>query len=62
MSFTLRKSHLRIFSAICSDVAVLFLAAIFATTNLLTLTLNIVAAILFLYLGVQAENYLEEYD
>lgn len=61
-SFAPRGSHLKVFSAVCSNLAVVFFTANLATHDILTLTFNIVAAILFLYLGVQAEELIKEYD
>jgi hypothetical protein len=62
MRFQPTRSQLKVFSTVCSDFAVAFLFANFATTEPLTLTFNIVAAILFLYLAVKAEDTIKNYD
>lgn len=62
LSFTLRRSHLQVFSAISSNFSVVFLLAMFATSDLLALTGNIVLAIVSIILAVVAEELLEYYD
>lgn len=60
--FTLRHSHLKVFSAVCSNLVVFWLVAILATKDILVLTTDIAFAILTWYLAVKAEEVLEEYD
>ena len=56
----LRNSHLRVLSAVCANLAAGWFVAIFATRDLLALTMDIVAVILSLYLAIKAEELLEE--
>lgn len=60
VSFKLNRSILKVFSAICSNLFVVWFIASFATHNLFTLTFNIVAATLSLYLAIKSEQLLEE--
>lgn len=62
MTFKLniRRSHLRVGSAVCSNLVVVFLVLIFGTRDIFVLTRNIALAILFLYLAVKAEDKADE--
>lgn len=60
--FTPRRSQLKVFSAICSNLVVFWLVATLATKDILALTTDIAFAILTWYLAVKAEEVLEEYD
>lgn len=60
--FVLRKTHLKTASAIFSNLAAVFILAIFVSQSLLVLTGNIFFAILFIVLTVKTENKLEDYD
>lgn len=61
-SFQIKKYHLKVFSSISSNFAVVFLAANFVTTDRLLLIFNFVSAILFLWLAIRSEKELELYD
>lgn len=56
----IRKSHLKVFSAVCADFMVVWLATAFATADILVLTRNIIAAIIAWYAAVTAEEVLEK--
>lgn len=58
MRFQPTRSQLKVFSAVCSNFTVAFLFANLATRDPLTLTVNTVIAILFLYFAVKAEDKL----
>lgn len=58
--FTPRRAHLKVFSAICANFVVVWLATVFTTTDILVLTRNIVAAIIALYAAIAAEEALEK--
>lgn len=62
MTFTIniRRSHLRVSSALCSNLAVVFLILIFGTKDIFVLTRNIVLVIMFVYLAVKAEDRVDE--
>lgn len=60
LSFELRPSQLKVFSAICSNLTVFWLVTLFTTRDVLTLTVNILFAMLSWYLAVKAEDILEE--
>ena len=62
LEFTLRKSYFQVFSAICSNFSVAFILALFATKELLVLTVNIMAAIVSIVLAILSEEILENYD
>lgn len=54
-------AQLKVFSALFSNLAAAWLITIvFATANPLTLTLNLIAAIMSAYLAVRAEEIMEE--
>lgn len=55
-SIKIRRSYLRVGSAVCSNLVVVFLVLIFGTRDIFVLTRNIALAILFLYLAVKAED------
>jgi len=61
-SFTLRRSQLRVFSEVSSNFVVVWIIAAFAAKDIFALTIDIVFAILSWYLGIKAEEVLEEYD
>lgn len=60
MTFKIRYSYLKVGSAICSDLAVVFLVLIFGTKDVFVLTRSIALAILFAYLAVKAEDKVDE--
>ena len=59
--FELRKPHLKVFSAACSNLVVVWLVSLFATNDFVVLTRNLVSAMLFWYLAVKTEDFLEQY-
>lgn len=59
-SFEPSKPQLKVFSAVCSNLAAGWIVAMVVTRDPLVLTFNIVAAILFWQLAVKAESLLEE--
>ncbi len=59
-SFEVRQSHLKVFSSVCSNFVVFWLAGLFATSDFLALTMNILLAMLSWYLAIKAEDILEE--
>lgn len=60
--FTITRAHLKVASSICSNYTVVWFAALIGTPNVGVLILNIVLAIVFMYLAVKAEEILQEYD
>lgn len=62
MNLKITTSHIKVFSAICSNLASAWFLAIFLISDLLTLTLNIVAGIVSVYLAVKAEEIIQNYD
>ena len=58
----LTDSQLKVFSAIFSNLSAAWIIVIFATKDILALILNIVAAILSLYLSIKTEDLRKEYD
>lgn len=62
MQFILKRPHLKVFSSVCSNLFAGWFIAIFITPNLVTLTVDIMAAIVSLYLATKAEELLENYD
>lgn len=53
------RAQLKMFSAVCANLVVLFLGTILATPNFITLTINIPSVILFWKLGIRSEEILE---
>ena len=62
ISLKLTRAQLKVFSAICSNMVVVWLVAIFGTKDVLVLTLDFFFAIVSLDLAVKAENLIEKYD
>lgn len=61
--FTITKSQLKIFSAVCSNFVVVWLAAIVGSNDPFILTFDIISAIVSWKLAVKTEEILEEnYD
>lgn len=60
LSFKLSKGQLKMFAAICANLVVVWLAAVIATHDLIILTRNFILVIVFWYLGVKAEELMEE--
>ena len=61
MPFTiLTRPRLKVLSAICSDLVVVWLVALFAADSAAALTKHLILATLFLFLAFQAEGTLEE--
>lgn len=62
MKFTFKpsKAQLRVFSAVCSNLAAGWFVSMFLTSDLFTLTGNVVGVIISLYLAMKAEQMLEE--
>lgn len=58
--FIITSAQLKMFSAICSNLVVVFLAAVPITLDFSVLTLNILAAMIFWKLGVLTEEKLED--
>lgn len=58
--FTITASQLKIFSAVCSNFVVFWLAAIVGTQDPFILTFDIIFAIVSWKLAVKAEEILEE--
>lgn len=58
-SFTVRRAHLRVLSAISSNLVAGLLAAMLFTLDPYVLTGNLLLAILFLYLAIKIEEVLE---
>lgn len=56
----IRKAHLKVFSTVCANFVVVWLATVFTTTDILVLTRNIIAAIIAWYAAVTAEEVLEK--
>lgn len=61
VSFEITRAQLRVASAICSNLAVIWLVAGFATNDLFVLTRDIFTAIVFVYLATKIEEQLDEY-
>jgi len=59
LSFVVRRAHLRVLSAICSNLVAGLLAAMLLTRDPYALTGNLLLAILILYLTVKIEETLE---
>lgn len=62
ISLQLTRAQLKVFSAVCSNMAVVWLAAIFGTKNFLILTLDFFFAIVSLDLAIKAEDLIDKYD
>lgn len=62
LSFEFKTSQLNVFSAVCSNLVVFWIAAIFATRDIFVLTGDIIGVILSWKLAVKAEDLLEDYD
>lgn len=60
-SFTLRRYQLRVISAASTNLFAGWFLAIFATENIFVLTVDILAAIVSLYLALKIEKILEEF-
>lgn len=58
-SFELTRPQLKVFSEVCSNFVVIWLVALFATIDILTLTVNIGFVMLSWYLAVKTEDILE---
>lgn len=56
-SFQPSKAQLKVFSAVCSNLAAGWFAAIFITRNPVLLTADIVGVIVSSYLAVKAEEF-----
>lgn len=59
ISFMVKKSQLRVISAVSSNFVVVWLAALFTTRDIAALIFNIIVAILFWHLAAKAEDALE---
>ena len=55
----IKRSHFKVASALFTDLAVVWIVAVFATDDLILLTRNIVLVIVFLYLAAKAEELSE---
>jgi hypothetical protein len=62
LSIELTKAELRIISAVFANFVVFWIAALFITQNILTLTGNIIFATISWKFAVKAEELLDEYD
>lgn len=58
----LTSSQLKVFSDIFANLSAAWILLIFATRDVFTLTFNIVAATLSMYLSIKAEDLRKEYD
>lgn len=58
----LTRANLKMFSSVCANLVVLWLATVFATNDLFVLTRALVLVVLFWYLGVKAEELSENYE
>lgn len=58
----LRDSQLKVISDIFSNLSAAWFIVIFATRDVQTLILNIIAAILSLYLSIKTEDLRKYYD
>ena len=58
----LTRAKLKVFSAICSNLVIVWLVAMGGTKDLLILTVNLVFAIVSLDLAIKAEELSEKYD
>lgn len=56
----IRKSHLKVFSAVCANFVVVWFVAAFATSDMFVLTRNVSLAIMALYAAILAEEELEK--
>ncbi len=56
----LADSQLKVFSAIFSNLSAAWVIVVFATRDVFTLTFNIVAATLSMYLSIKAEDLRKE--
>lgn len=61
MRLAFTRPQLRVYSAVLCNLSVVWIAAIFATRDLATLTANIVNAIVSLYLAIKIEEVLVKY-
>lgn len=59
--FELKRPHLKVLSAVCSNFVVVWLIALFGTKDLLILTGDILLAMLSWYLAIKAEEALEKH-
>ncbi|MEK7534525.1 MAG: hypothetical protein AAB600_04265 [Patescibacteria group bacterium] len=62
LAFELRRSHLKVFSAVCSNLVVVWLIAIFTTKDLFVIIRDIIVAVLAWYSTVAAEEVLEKHE
>lgn len=60
LTLNIRRSHLTVGSAVCSDLVVVFLISIFGTRDFFVLTRSIILVILFAYLAVKAEDKVDK--
>ena len=61
--FEITSAHLKVFSNVCGNMVVFWVAAILATTDQYNLTVDFIFAILSWYLAVRSEELLEvRYD
>lgn len=60
ITFEPTKPQLKIFSAILSNLTAGWIIVVFATTNPLTILINLIYAIITLYLAIRAENMIEK--
>lgn len=56
------QPQLRVFSAMCSNLAAGWFAALLLTTDPRTLLFNLILGIVFIYYSLKAEELLESYD
>lgn len=61
-SFEPTRAQLKVFSAVCSNLVVVWLIAMVGTRDIFILIFDITFAILSWYLAVKAEEALENYD
>lgn len=54
------SAHLKVFSAVCCNLVVVYLVAMLTTNESVTLTANALFVILFWYAALTAERKLEE--
>lgn len=60
--FLLTKPRLRVFSALCVNLAAGWFAALFVTADPVRLLFNLILCIVFLYYSLKAEELLATYD
>lgn len=61
-SFELHRYHLKVFSAICSNLTAAWFIGVFLARDPFVLTATVLAVIVSLYLALKTEQLLDEYE